>query len=238
MSRILGHVAELHRFPVKSMGGERLATAELDWQGIEGDRQYAWVRTNNGTRFPWLTAREVPSLLQHKARFADPASPKRSPVLVDTPDGAVQPLHDPQLRAQLEAAAGEPAHLLQVARGVYDAMPISIQSTAGHKRVEAAHGSAISPQRFRTNVVIESALHVDDWQGLRLAFGSEEDGAMVHCAGAIPRCLLVTIDPATGAKEPAILRTIVQHFGNAYGVYAGPAKPGLIRLGDVVRVAD
>lgn len=238
MSRILGHVAELHRYPVKSMGGESLTCAELDWQGIEGDRQYAWVRTDNASRFPWLTAREVPAMLQHKARFAEPESPKRSPVLVEAPDGAVQCLHGPQLRAHLETAAGEPAHLIQVARGVYDSMPVSIQTTAGHKRVETAHGSAIDPRRFRTNIVIDGALQVDDWQGLRLTFGSEEDGAVVHCAGPIPRCVLVTIDPATGAKEPKILRTVAQHFGNAYGIYAGPARPGLIRLGDAVWLAD
>lgn len=218
------------------MAGERLQMAEVDWQGIEGDRQYAFLRSANGTRFPWLTAREVPAMVLHKARFADPGSPKRSAVLVETPDGAVLSLHDPLLRGHLEAALGEPAHLIQVARGVYDAMPISIQTTGGHARIEAAHGCAIDPRRFRANVVIESDLGVHDWQGLRLAFGSDEDGAVVHCADAIPRCVLVTIDPETGSKEPKILRTIAQGFGNAYGVYAGPARPGLIRLGDAVRV--
>lgn len=52
MTRIVGHVRALNRFPVKSMAGERLDMAELDWQGIEGDRQYAFVRAANGTRFP------------------------------------------------------------------------------------------------------------------------------------------------------------------------------------------
>ena len=236
MSRIVGHVAELHRFPVKSMAGERLRTAEVDWQGIEGDRQYAFVRSANGTRFPWLTAREVPAMVLHQARFAEPGAPKRSAVLVETPDGAVLSLHDPLLRAHLETASGEPAHLIQVARGIYDAMPISIQTTGGHANVEAAHGCSIDPRRFRANVVIESDLGVEDWQGLRLAFGGEEDGAVVHCADPIPRCILVTIDPDTGSKEPKILRTVAQAFGNAYGVYAAPARPGLIRLGDVVQV--
>lgn len=220
------------------MGGEPLQVAELDWQGIEGDRQYAFVRSANGTRFPWLTAREVPALVLHKARFAEPASPKRSAVLVETPDGAVQSLHDPLLRAHLEAAAGEPAQLIQVARGIYDAMPVSIQTTGGHAQLEAAHGGALDPQRFRVNVIIDSDLSADALQGLRLAFGDAADGAQVQCADPIPRCVLVTIDPHTGAKEPRILRTVVQHFGNAYGIYAGPARPGLIRLGDVVRVAD
>jgi uncharacterized protein len=238
VTRVVGHVAALSRYPVKSMAGERLALAEIDWQGIEGDRQYAFVRKANGTRFPWLTARDVPAMVLHRAFFADPGAPKTSAVLVETPDGAAVSLHDPLLCGHLEAAAGEPVGLLQVARGIYDAMPISIVTTASHARVEAAHGCALDPRRFRANIVIESELPVSDWQGLRLAFGNGEDGALVQMADPIPRCVLVTIDPETGAKDPRILRTVAQQFGNAYGVYASPARPGLIRAGDPVRVVE
>jgi uncharacterized protein len=238
MTRIVGHVSALHRFPVKSMAGERLGVAELDWQGIEGDRQYAFVRSANGTRFPWLTAREVPAMVLHRARFVDPSKPKTSAVLVETPDGATLSLHDPMLRAHLEAAAGEPAALIQSARGVYDSMPVSVQTSGGHARLEAAHGASVDPRRFRANVMIESELPATQWQGLRLAFGSEEDGALLQMADPIARCVLVTIDPDTGAKEPRVLRTIAQGFGNAYGLYGTTARPGLIRLGDVVRVVE
>lgn len=238
MTRIVGHVAALNRYPVKSMAGERLDMAEVDWQGIEGDRQYAFVRKASRTRFPWLTAREVPAMVLHHARFADPAAPKTSAVLVGTPDGAAVSLHDPVLHGHLEAAAGEPVGLIQVARGVYDSMPISIVTTTSHARVEAAHGGALDPRRFRSNLVIESELPVSDWRGLRLAFGNGEEGAVVQMADPIPRCALITIDPDTATKEPRILRTVAQQFGNSYGVYATPARPGLIRTGDPVRVID
>ena len=238
MTRIVGHVRALNRFPVKSMAGESLALAELDWQGIEGDRQYAFVRAANGTRFPWLTAREVPAMILHRARFAEPGKTKTSAVTVETPDGAMLSLHDPLLKTHLEQAAGEPASLIQVARGVYDAMPVSIQTTAGHAALEAAHGCSLDIARFRINVIVESELAAVAWQGHRLAFGNEEDGAVVQCADPIARCVIVTIDPATGAKEPRVLRTVAQGFGNAYGIYAGPARPGLIRVGDPVRLVD
>jgi uncharacterized protein YcbX len=238
MTRIVGHVAALNRFPVKSMAGEALSVAEVDWQGIEGDRQYAFLRKANGTRFPWLTAREVPALVLHRASFADPGAPKTSAVLVETPDGAAVSLHDPLLHGDIEAAAGEPVGLIQVARGIYDSMPISIVTTASHARVEAVHGSALDPRRFRSNVVIESELPVNGWQGLRLAFGEGEDGAVVQMAAAIPRCAMITLDPDTAAKDVRVLRTVAQEFGNAYGVYATPARPGLIRAGDAVRVVD
>ena len=238
MTRIVGHVSALRRYPVKSMAGERLTVAEVDWQGIEGDRQYAFVRKANGTRFPWLTAREVPAMVLHQARFADPGAPRTSAVVVDTPDGAAMSLHDELLHAHLEAAAGEPIGLIQVARGIYDSMPISIQTHAGHAALEAAHGTKLDPRRFRANVLIESELPPSEWQGLRLAFGAAEDGAMLQCADPIPRCAIVTIDPDTGAREPRVLRTVAQAFGNAYGIYASPARPGLIRVGDAVRIVD
>jgi uncharacterized protein YcbX len=117
-------------------------------------------------------------------------------------------------------------------------MPISIQTSAGHARLEAAHGSMLDPRRFRINVTIESDLDPQDFQGLRLAFGGTDDGAVVHCADPIPRCMLITIDPDTAARDVGILRTVAQQFGNAYGIYAGPARPGLIRIGDPVRIMD
>ncbi|MGK6355146.1 MOSC domain-containing protein [Sphingomonas sp. DT-207] len=238
MGQIIGRVAALNRFPVKSMAGESLAVAEVDWQGVEGDRQYAFVRSANGSRFPWFTGREVPAMLLHRARFADPGAPKTSTVIVETPDGASLSLQDPILRAQLEAAAGEPAGLMQVARGIYDSMPISIATTASHAQVEAEHGARLDPRRFRANIVVESDLTTKQWQGLRLAFGEAHDGALVQCADPIARCVMITIDPDTGAKDPRVLRTVAQRFGNHYGLYATPARPGLIRVGDAVRVVD
>ena len=172
------------------------------------------------------------------AEIAEPGKTKTSAVTVETPDGAMLSLHDPLLKTHLEQAAGEPASLIQVARGVYDAMPVSIQTTAGHAALEAAHGCSLDIARFRINVIVESELAAVAWQGHRLAFGNEEDGAVVQCADPIARCVIVTIDPATGAKEPRVLRTVAQGFGNAYGIYAGPARPGLIRVGDPVRLVD
>jgi len=238
MSRIIGHVRALHRFPVKSMAGERLETAELDWQGIEGDRQYAFVRAANGTRFPWLTAREVPTMVLNRARFEDPTKPKTSAVTVEAPDGTTLDLRDPRLMARLEEAAGEPASLIQVARGVYDSMPVSIQTSAGHTALEAAYGATLAVDRFRINVIVESDALPGDWRGKRLAFGDDDAGAVMQCADPIKRCVIVTIDPETGVKEPRVLRTVVQAFDACYGIYAGPARPGVIRVGDVVRVVD
>jgi uncharacterized protein YcbX len=44
MVEIVGIVAALARYPVKSMAGEPLAQAELRWNGVHGDRQYSFYR--------------------------------------------------------------------------------------------------------------------------------------------------------------------------------------------------
>src|SRR3954468_18266519 len=57
------HVAEIWRYPVKSMGGERLTQARIGRIGIDGDRV---VQVRNG-RGRVVTARTHPQLLRHHA---------------------------------------------------------------------------------------------------------------------------------------------------------------------------
>ena len=52
----IGHVEAIFRYPVKSMGGERLDAATLGWHGVEGDRRLALRRLDDRGGFPWLTA--------------------------------------------------------------------------------------------------------------------------------------------------------------------------------------
>ena len=59
----IGHVEAIFRYPVKSMGGERLETANLGWHGLEGDRRLAFRRVADRSGMPWLTASKLPDLL-------------------------------------------------------------------------------------------------------------------------------------------------------------------------------
>jgi uncharacterized protein YcbX len=64
----IGTIAAINRFPVKSMQGEVLECASLRWTGIDGDRQYAFYRAANRSRFPWLTARVVAGMVRYMPR--------------------------------------------------------------------------------------------------------------------------------------------------------------------------
>lgn len=235
---IVGTVVALRRYPVKSMGAESLDRAEVHWIGLAGDRHCAFVKDAGRPGFPWLTGRDVPALLLHQARHLDPADPGRSRVRVLAPDGAAFDADDPALAARLSAAAGETVRPVRIARGTFDAMPVSVLTTSMADRVARAHGAAVSPGRFRANVVIETlpgAPPEEGWAGAGLAFG--DDGARLRADWPIPRCAMVTLDPDTAAKDPTVLRTVAQRFGNKVGLYCAVGRPGVIAVGDAVALA-
>lgn len=96
----VGHLIALWRYPVKSMAGEELDSADVSWHGLAGDRRWAFVRAgqvHNG--FPWLTIRELPGLAHYRPRFTDPERPNASQVLVRTPGGGELDVADPKLAA-------------------------------------------------------------------------------------------------------------------------------------------
>ncbi|MDF2741820.1 MAG: hypothetical protein K0S88_3190, partial [Actinomycetia bacterium] len=66
-----GVLAGLARWPVKSMGGEALAAARLDWRGVGGDRAHALLDRREGREGRWLTVRQAPRLLAWSAAYPD-----------------------------------------------------------------------------------------------------------------------------------------------------------------------
>ena len=227
---VVGRVAEIRRFPVKSMAGELLEVAEIGWTGLHGDRQYAFVRAGDGSHFPWFTGRQWPGLLLHRARYAG------NRVEVRTPHGQVHDVTDPALRAALEHASGHALAPMRLSRGCYDAMPVSLLSTSLLRTLGAAHGHVPEPLRFRANILIEAADGTDEraWTGRTLTLGS------LRLCATYPtgRCAMINIDPGAAIRDPPMLRTVAQHFGGTAGLYAAVAAPGKVAVGDEVRVAD
>jgi uncharacterized protein YcbX len=111
---LVGSVAEIWRYPVKSMGGERLAQSAIATRGLHADRMWA-VRDVELDTF--TTARRWPVLLQCSARFAqDPADRSAEPgdvleVIVTFPDGRELSSSDPAMDDHLSDLIGKPARL-------------------------------------------------------------------------------------------------------------------------------
>ena len=120
-----GIVSRLWRYPVKSMAGEALASTDISWAGLAGDRRWAFVRPDSqASGFPWHTIREFPEMSNYVALLGEPARPDRSRVLVRTPDGGRYDVTDPRLAAEL----GPGLRVMRLDRGAFDAMPVSVIS--------------------------------------------------------------------------------------------------------------
>ena len=236
MGEVVGRVAALWGVAVKSMAGEALPSAELGWRGLQGDRQYAFLRQGSLSRFPWFTGRDASGMLLHRARYRDPADPKRSTVEVTTPEGDRLAIESADLRTRLAEEGGMAVELVRSGRSFFDAMPVSIVTTATHAALDAACGSPVDPRRFRINVVIESDRRETGWGERLVLFGDGEDGPRLIVHEPIDRCAMITIDPDTAVRSPGILKTVVRGFDNRIGVYASAARCGVIGVGDKVRL--
>ena len=113
MGMTIGEVAQLWRYPVKSLGGEQVERAEVGRRGVQGDRLWA-VRDLQGDIT--ASARRLPVLLAATARYprrvpAD-AGPGNVPdVEITFPDGTMLYSSDRRVHAKLSELAGRDVRL-------------------------------------------------------------------------------------------------------------------------------
>src|SRR5205814_9117600 len=108
----IGHVEAIFRYPVKSMGGERLETAMLGWHGLDGDRRLAFRRMDDRSGFPWLTASKLPDLLLFVPHREDGAQGDL-PTHVRTPDGEEMPVFGEDLATEVGRRQGAPVQVME-----------------------------------------------------------------------------------------------------------------------------
>jgi uncharacterized protein YcbX len=231
---VVGRVAGLWRYPVKSMGAEPLLEVDVSWHGLVGDRRWAFIRNDvPRSGFPWFTLRERIDMSRYQPAFAEPRRPDQSATLVTTPSGAVMDVSDPALGVELIA---EGLRVVKNDRGVFDTFPLSLVTTQTIARLGEMVGAPLSVQRFRPNILVEAADDApfleDAWVGHTLRIGAlrmrvdKRDG----------RCVVITIDPVTGVRNPEVLRSVAQNRGGQLGVYGTTVAPGRVAVDDQVSV--
>lgn len=237
-------VAELWRFPVKSLQGELLETAEIGSGGIAGDRQWALFDVVTGFG---LTARREPDLLFAAARVVPDGG-----VEIVLPGGTVT-ADD----AVLSDWLGRPVALRSAAqvteRRRYESPDDDLAETArGWHDWEGAAGGAFHDnaggrvslvstgtlgtwdrRRFRSNVVLDGAGE-DTLVGTRLRLG----GAVLAVGAAIPRCVMVTRPQPGGiGRDTGVLKIIHRERGGELAIGARVLVAGTVRTGDVLEPA-
>lgn len=116
-SNILGEIAALWRFPVKSMGGEQLQALEVCASGVLGDRAYALRDVTTGQVASAKNSKLFPDLLQCRAEFVSPPMrlEKMPAVQITLPDGDAVRSDDTGANERLSRFFQRPVQLIQTA---------------------------------------------------------------------------------------------------------------------------
>lgn len=249
----VGEVSELWRFPVKSMGGDRLASTEVTTRwGIPGDRGWAVRdRDDSGVR----SAKRINSLLQFHARYSgEPVADATPRVEITFPDRSVMGSDDDDIHHALSAATGRNVTLCprrsSDERGLFDAMPLSLATTTAMGSLRALlPESEIDTRRFRMNIIVDtdSVTGADtgaapapeaadfpelDWIGRRLRLG----GVLCEVTVRVRRCVMVGLPQAELPRDGSVLKTLAAHTDLDFGAYLRVLEPGRVREGDAVHL--
>jgi uncharacterized protein len=232
-----GRLVGLARWPVKSLGGEVLAAARLDWRGVGGDRAYALLDRREGREGRWVTVRQAPRLLAWSAAYPgapddrlDPAGPP--PPTLRGPDGATWGWDDPGLEQALAADLGLAVGRHRDLGGQQDLRSsVLVTTEASRRAVEAALGRPLDLRRFRPNLHLDldaPAFAEERWEGGRLQVGQVTLELLHPCA----RCVIPTRDPDGPGRWPELLRWLHRRRDGLFGINARVVAGGTVRVGD------
>ncbi|GII30106.1 MOSC domain-containing protein [Planotetraspora mira] len=233
MVTIVGTIERLWRYPIKSTGGERLTSVEVDQRGVTGDRLYA-VRDAEGKFGSGKSTRRfrrMDGLLHLSSRY--PGDSDR-PELID-PHGHAVADATTFIRAYLGrddvavVREGEISH--------FDQLPLSILTTAtlGWIR-QAIPGVPIDERRFRPNILVRTPPGTppfveDDWFGCTARIGGT---LRLELLRASERCVMINQAQQDLPHSPLILKTVAAAHDNRLDVLARVAAPGQVRVGDAL----
>jgi hypothetical protein len=208
-------VAEIWRYPVKSMAGERLETVEVTPGGLLGDRLVHVA--DGGGRV--ITSRTHPRLLGLRGSLGPDGEPR-----VDR-----QPWRSAASAAAVRAAAGPDARLIRDdSLERFDVLPLLVGTDGAFEHLGVDH------RRLRPNIVIGDVdgLAERGWPGRRLRIGP----VIVSVAKLRARCVMTTYDPDTLEQDLSVLRRIVSEFGGRMALDCSVVDGGRISVGDPVEL--
>lgn len=238
MSIEIGHIEAIFRYPVKSMAGERLESANLGWHGLDGDRRLAFRRIDDRSGFPWLTASKLPDLLLFTPQRRENAAPADLPTLVRTPDGQEMPVFGDELAAEVGRRHGAAVQMMHLKHGIFDDASISVIASDTVREIARLAGQSPDVRRFRPNVVVRLLRPVpfqeDEWLGSVLSFGEGEDAPAITVTMRDVRCSMVNLDPDSATSAPEVLKAVVRANQNKAGIYGTVTRIGRLAVGQTI----
>ncbi len=236
----IGQVEAIFRYPVKSMGGERLEDAELGWHGLEGDRRLAFRRMDDRSGMPWLTASKLPDLVRFTPlRLADNAKGDLLlPTHICTPEGEEMPVFGEDLAREVGRRYGAPVQMMQLRHGIFDEASISVIASDTVQEIGRLAGQSLDVRRFRPNVVVRlrrpGPFQEDEWLGGVLSFGEGDNAPAISVTMRDERCSMVNLDPDSARATPEVLKAIVRANQNNAGIYGAVTRIGRLTVGQTI----
>lgn len=260
---LIGTVAEILRYPVKSMGGESLHDAPVSHTGIAGDRAYALFDPLERKVASAKHTRAFPRILDFRAESLPEGEASAAPIRITLPDGRSVRSDDPGCVELLSAWFGRPVGLgrlsdeesqrpiagkYAMAGTFFDYAPMHvITRVALEAAALAAPRSQFAARRFRPNIVIASSSGAsypeNDWVGKRLRIGEQ---ILLEITDPCPRCVLPTMAQGDLPSDPEILKTlarqntvyapVLESDQPCIGAYAFVRRGGPLKVGDAVKL--
>jgi uncharacterized protein YcbX len=129
--------------------------------------------------------------------------------------------------------------LLRSDKAITDCRPLSIFAVQTGKKLGEETGLAVDKRRFRANVYVDlissEGFAENEFVGRSLRIGSKVTVAVLQRDA---RCMMITLDPDTAEKTPAILKAVAQAHEGMAGVYGAVLAEGMIRKGDLVELLN
>jgi uncharacterized protein YcbX len=204
---LLGSLACIWRYPVKSLAPEPLERAVILRQGLEGDRTAALFVRSGHVRAGKTYRGKENQRLHRIGDFQGAAAAAR------------------RNGAEVEMRQGQ---------RYFDDAPVSLLADRWLDGVSAAAGYPVEALRFRPNFFVRSAegwnLEEPALTGRRLRLGD----AVVRVRSPIERCVVVTYDPGGDATDPVVLRYLAERRNASMGIYCDVERAGSARIGDDV----
>jgi uncharacterized protein len=209
------HLAEIWRYPVKSLAGERLEWAELTPTGIPGDRA---VHVRDG-RGKVATGRRHHRLVTIPSRVGDDGAALVNGERWDSLAAA---------RVIWEAAGDDVRLAASDAGHLHDDTPLLV-ATDG-----AVDWLGEDGRRFRANLVIAGVegLGERQWPGRTLRVGT----ALIGVSHLCERCAMTTVDPESGEVDPSVLTRVRRDLAGQFALNCDVLEPGRVDVGDVVEL--
>ncbi len=248
-----GTIDSLYRYPVKGLSPERLPRTRLvPGATFPADRRYAIENGPSGfdPAAPAYLAKTYFLMLMKNERLArlDTRYDDASHVLTIRYDGQEaargdlstaegrKAIEDFFARYSADDLRGPPKLLQAEGHSFSDVAKkvVSLINLASVAAIETVVGAPVDPLRFRGNI------HVSGWPawaefdlvGEEIAIGPQARAKVVK---RIVRCAATNVDPATGMRDLAIPKSLMQAFGHMdCGIYAEVTVGGDIAAGDEI----